>query len=329
MPKVIYRAAIGCATILSAVGCGVTDAPRGSILPSQVQPASDRFQNAAWSEPVHLGIEVNSSSRELRPVLSPDELSLYFNSDRPGGFGNLDLWVSKRACSDCAWESAVNLGPTINGPGSDGSAAFSNDGHLLFFTASKADGFGGEDIYVSYRGDPHDDFAWGVPVNLGPDVNTAGSENGAAFLQNAQGAYAELYFNRLSNGTSSDIYRVQLRRRGGLVETVGPAVAVDELNVPGAFNQSPSIRGDGRELIFWSTRPGGLGQSDLWVSTRQTPHDAWSTPLNLGVPVNSVFAELEASLSLDGRTLVFSANMMRGGFGRQDIWMSTRTETTP
>jgi Tol biopolymer transport system component len=290
----------------------------------------DRFQNDEWSEPVHLGPEVNSSSRELRPSISPDELSLYFNSDRLGGFGDLDLWISRRDCKDCPWQPAVNAGPTINGPGSDGGAAFSNDGHLLFFVATKpSGGFGGEDIYVSYREDPHDDFGWGPPVNLGPDVNTAGSDNSPAFVQNAQGAYAELYFNRSSTANETEIYRVQLRRNGDVVETLGPAVPVEELNFAGAFNNSPTIRGDGKELIFWSNRPGGLGQSDLWVSTRQTPHDSWSPPVNLGAPVNSVFGELDASLSLDGRTLYFSATMNRGSLGRQDIWMSTRTPSTP
>ena len=329
MTRSIKLSTLGLAAILSLTGCDTTDLTSGPAAPSRVQPTLDRFQNAEWSEPVHLGSEVNSSSRELRPSISPDELSLYFNSDRPGGLGNLDLWISRRDCTECPWQPAVNAGPTINGPGSDGAAAFSNDGHLLFFVAVKPGGFGNEDIYVSYREDPRDDFGWGTPVNLGPDVNTADNDNSPAFVQNAQGAYAELYFNRGSNAVPGDIYRVQLRRKGDVVETLGPAVPVDELNVPGVFNESPTIRGDGKELIFWSTRTGGLGQSDLWVSTRQTPHDLWSTPANLGAPVNSVFSELDASLSLDGRTLYFSANMMRGGFGRQDIWMSTRTSAAP
>ena len=328
MTRRIQLSTLGLAAILSLTGCDTTDLTSGRATPSRVQPTLDRFQNAEWSEPVHLGSEVNSSSRELRPSISPDELSLYFNSDRPGGFGNLDLWISRRDCTECPWQPAANAGPTINGPGSDGAAAFSNDGHLLFFVAVKPGGFGNEDIYVSQREDPDDDFGWGPPVNLGPDVNTADNDNGPTFVQNAQGAYAELYFSRGSNAVPG-IYRVQLRRKGDVVETLGPAVPVDELNMPGVNNGSCTIRGDGKELIFWSTRPGGLGQTDLWVSTRQTPHDAWAPPVNVGAPVNSEFGELDASLSLDGRTLYFSATMTRGGFGRQDIWMSTRTPAAP
>src|SRR5687767_5684556 len=63
----------------------------------------DRFQDSEWSEPVHLDAPVNSPWRELRAHLSPDELSLYIASDRPGGQGAFDIWVSRRACRDCAW----------------------------------------------------------------------------------------------------------------------------------------------------------------------------------------------------------------------------------
>lgn len=279
---------------------------------------------SAWSEPVHLGPVVNSAFQELGAELSPDGHSLYFNSDRPGGLGGFDIWASRRACLDCPWETPIHLGPNINSPQTDGSPAFSADGHLLFFTSARAGGEGGEDIWVSRRTHKDDDLAWGPPLNLGPALNTPDQESSPAFLpgRGATGGHG-LYFTR-GAGAGRDIYQASVTRDG---EPLGPAVPVTELNDPFLNDADPTIRVDGRELMFWSPRPGGLGDLDIWVATRCSPRDPWSTPRNLGPPVNTSFGgEFVPALSRDGRTLVFSGNMLRGGsLGRQDLWMSTRT----
>jgi len=93
--------------------------------------------------------------------MSKDELSLYFLSDRPGGFGNLvsttgcmdnfDLWVARRASTEGPWETAVNLGPTINTARNEGGPALSPDGHLLFFSSDRATTGILHDIYLSRR----------------------------------------------------------------------------------------------------------------------------------------------------------------------------------
>jgi WD40 repeat protein len=103
-------------------------------------------------------------------------------------------------------------------------------------------------------------------------------------------------------------------------------VLVPELSFPGRPDGFPSVRADGREVFFSSGRPlNGVPVFDLWTSTRQSVHEAWSAPLNLGVPVNSSFAEFQPDLTHDGRTLLFIAGAGRGGEGGLDIWMSTRT----
>lgn len=71
---------------------------------------------------------------------------------------------------------------------------------------------------MSRRDDPHDDFGWSEPVNLGPPVNTALQENAPFYLQNAGEGMAQLYFNRVNPATGiSDIYRIAIRRTGELV----------------------------------------------------------------------------------------------------------------
>lgn len=109
-------------------------------------------------------------------------------------------------------------------------------------------------------------------------------------------------------------------------ETRGPAILIPELSDPVATDQGATLRTDGREIFFFSTRAGGLGGADLWTSTRRSVHDSWSTPVNPGAALNSSAAEQQPSLSSDGRTLVF-ASSRAGGFGGTDIWISTRTSS--
>src|SRR5207253_147019 len=127
---------------LLLVACESQSAPVGVKLQAM------SFANSEWSEPVHLDAPVNSRCQDQTPTMSKDELSLYFLSDRPGGFGNLvsttgcmdnfDLWVAQRSSADGPWETAVNLGPTINTARNDVGPALSPDGHLLFFSSDRA-----------------------------------------------------------------------------------------------------------------------------------------------------------------------------------------------
>ena len=320
-------------TVVLVVGIVVACTGDAPIQPRPVDgPSAQAFPHGEWSTPEILGPAVNSSARELKPALSPDELSLYFGSDRTvagESFGGIDIWVSRRSCRDCPWEAAQNLGPVINGPGNDGQPFISQDGHLLFFTSSQGPGgFGDDDIYMSRRDDPRDDFAWGPPVNLGPNVNTADFEGGATYLQNVEDGPVNFYFTRGSSVQLPRTFATSVNRAG---EATRPAERVEGLSDNPLFTeQSATIRGDGRELIFWSSPArGGLGNTDFWVSTRRSVHEPWSTPENLGAPVNTTATELEGTLSFDGRTLVFSGGNNRGGLGRQDIWISTRRPSGP
>jgi hypothetical protein len=279
------------------------------------------FANSEWSTPENLGSTLNTAFNEQGPTLSKDGLILYFGSDRPGGSGGFDIWVSRRACADCPWDAPVNLGAAVNSAAAETGPGLSVDGHLLFFRSTREGGQGGGDVYVSRRANPNDDFAWGAPVGLGPDVNTLADEAGAEYLQSAEDGAANLYFNRAPPGGTADLYSAPITGDG---ETRGPAVLISELSHPTATDQGPTVRTDGREMLFFSTRPGGAGGADLWTSTRRSVHDPWSTPLNLGTPLNSMAAEQQPNLSSDGRTLVF-ASSRPGSFGGTDIYVSTRT----
>jgi Tol biopolymer transport system component len=275
---------------------------------------------AEWSEPVNLGAPINSTGADQSPTLSADNLSLYFASDRPGGLGGVDLWVSHRATPESAWETPVNLGPAINSADVESGPDLSLDGHLLFFQSSRPGGEGSNDIYVSHRADVNDDFGWGDPVNVGSGVNTAAGEFGPWFSENGADGPV-LYFARGPNNTFTQLYSAPVTRDGS---SRGPATPVAELNDPNVTQGRPTVRVNGREIVFYSNRPGGLGGSDLWTATRQSVNDSWSPPVNLGAPLNSSAGELLPALSRDGRTLLFTTNNRPGGLGGMDIWMSTR-----
>jgi hypothetical protein len=93
----------------------------------------------------------------------------------------------------------------------------------------------------------------------------------------------------------------------------------------------PSISADGLVLFFMSSRAGGFGGNDLWFTRRATKNDPWGSPVNLGATVNSSLHEAFPDISADRRMLFFSEHMFGpfrpGGYGGQDLWVTTRATT--
>ena len=145
-----------------------------SVVLAQSPSAVPQFSD--WSSPVNLGPNVNAASSERQVSITHRGLSLYFDSDRLGGFGANDIYVSQRTAINAPWGPAKNLGPTINSPQAEFAPNFSADDHWMFFASARLGGFGGLDIWSSYRADIDDDFGWGAPQNLGPTVNTSAAD---------------------------------------------------------------------------------------------------------------------------------------------------------
>jgi hypothetical protein len=283
-------------------------------------------QFSDWSEPVNLGPVVNSEFNDQHPAISADGLSLYVTSDRPGGSGNFDIYVSHRASVNDEWGPPQNLGPIINTEFEDSVPTFSRDGHRMYFESGRP-GYGGNDIWVSFREDTTDDFAWQPAANLGNGVNTKTWEGGPTLFEDRRTGITTLYFTRCVSGPPCgfgdpnekwDIYASVMNEDG----TFGTAVPVPELN-SGYRDTRTAIRSDGLELILTSSRPGGFGGIDLWVSTRESTDDPWTAPKNLGPIINSKYKEGAPALSCDARTLYFYSNRP-GGFGNNDLYVSTR-----
>jgi Tol biopolymer transport system component len=277
-----------------------------------------------WDTPVNLGPTVNSPYREQTPSILADGLSLLFSSNRPGGSGiSSDLWVATRATKDDSFGPPVNLEPMINSLAGEVCPNISTDGSTLYFAAFlRPGGPGSWDIWQASVV-PAAKFTFGTGANLGPTVNSSASDTAPCI--SADGL--ELFFSSYRSGGYGG-FDMYVATRATTEDAWGMPV-----NLGSAVNSSyadgcQSISADGLSLYFSSDRPGGSGNFDLWVTTRATVSDSWSTPINLGPTVNSLADEMAPSISADSLSLYFSgyrsAFVRPGGFGSADLWVTTR-----
>jgi hypothetical protein len=280
---------------------------------------------SAWSTAEKID-EIGGNSSELNtefqdgcPIQSPDGLSLYLASNRPGGEGLLDIWVARRESVDDPWGAPQNLGEPVNSAADDFCPTPVRGGGLYFVSREALPGSCGMgDIYFTRR---NSDGGWREPRRLacaptGP--NSALDEQGPSYVEIGEKAF--LYFSRSPASGPGDLY-VSKRPAGG---SFGPAQPVASLNDAAANDIQPNLRKDGREIVFSSNRLGTLGGQDVWAATRESLGDPWSAPVNLGPAVNTGASESRPSLSWDARTLLFGRTP--GPEGSGDIYVSTRAK---
>lgn len=156
-----------------------------------------------WTKPLNLGPPVNTASNEKQPSVSADGRVLYFVSDRGGGRGGYDVWISRRS-NDGTWQEALNAGDSINSEGDEQSPFIHPDNQTLYFSSTGWPGLGRYDIYMSRK---NESDRWLPPVNLGYPINTWNNEEG--LIVNARGNKAYFSSDRLS-GQGRDIFEFDL-----------------------------------------------------------------------------------------------------------------------
>ncbi len=120
-----------------------------------------------WEEPKKLNNNINTKYQETSLALSADGNTMYFASERPGGVGGLDIYVSKRE-NGGDWGPAENLGEPINTPYNDDAPFLSFDGKTLYFSSVGHQNIGGYDVFKSEK---QADGTWGEPSNMGYPIN--------------------------------------------------------------------------------------------------------------------------------------------------------------
>ena len=158
-----------------------------------------------WSEPINLGPQVNTEFWESSPSLSSDKSTLYFSSDRPGGYGGKDLYVSHRLPTG-KWSEALNMGSSVNTAGDELAPFIHADNNTLYFTSDGLPGYGGSDLFVMRRKNANE---WNAPENLGYPINTIESD-GSLFIA-SNGVDAFYSSDRADSRGGLDLYRFELR----------------------------------------------------------------------------------------------------------------------
>ena len=224
------------------------------------QQTSERMPEGYWSTPTNLGPAVNSSVKDAQPSFSTDSLTLFFHSDREGGYGDSDLWVIRRPTIFDSWATPMNLGPTVNSPYRDAAPSISADNLNLYFLSDRPGGFGSNDIYMSSRATMNE--PWGEPVNLGPVVNSSASDDHPSV--SSDGLLLFFGSERPGGHGSADIWVTMRKTRNDpWKEPVNLGSTVNSTTGESAAN----ISADGSLLYFGSNRAGGYGDLDLY----QTP----------------------------------------------------------
>lgn len=159
--------------------------------------------DSPWTVAQPFGETINTPNYEGQPTTSPDCRELYFVSDRPGGYGGFDIWVSR--FENGLWQLPVNMGPNINTAGNETAPYMNMDNQTFYFTSDGWPGMGGSDIFMSKK---INDRTYTKAVNLGYPINTAFDEKSECMTLDGK----TMYFSSDRNGPAGnfDIYAVPL-----------------------------------------------------------------------------------------------------------------------
>lgn len=277
---------------------------------SSTPPAADvSLHEAAISS---LGAVVNTARDEFAPAVTANGRRLVFTRGNVQTPYNRDLYEA--ASDGVRWMDTLRLPAPVTTAGNEGTPSFTADGQTLYYAAEgKGDALGSSDIYIASR----QGRDWSAPVNPGFPLNTDAWDAHPSIAADGR----VLYFasNRDGGQGGIDIWRSE-RDQSGLWKVpvnLGPAV-----NTPGD-EVSPFIAADGRTLYFASDGLPGLGGTDMFMT--QFLAGAWTTPVNLGRPLNSPENDEFFALDAEGK-IVYFASRRSGGAGGLDLY---RAEPNP
>jgi len=250
-----------------------------------------RLMHGRWQLPKQV-TELNTPSADIGPAVSADGREAYLYSNRPGGHGGFDLYISRR--TENGWSKPENLGPLVNTPAHEYDPALSPDGERLFFASNRtktmqerigeldaADdardwdatlraqpGLGHFDLYSCRRETPGK--AWSSPLPM-TTLNRADANEGAPAIS-PNGLYLYFASDRAGGKGGFDLYRARLRDgEVGEVENLGPSVNT------AANEMEPAVSPEGFTLLFSSDRdrPGELYTLYQSRATEVTEETAW------------------------------------------------------
>jgi Tol biopolymer transport system component len=221
-----------------------------------------------WGAPVNVGPPVNSASNDFCPTLSRDGHTFFFVSNRPGGCGGDDIYTA-RLKTPTGFQGVANLGCAVNSVANEASPfplPQEDLGWMLYFSSNRAGGYdladaggasGDPDIYVSMR----DAGTYG-PAALVSGVNSAAADGHPNVRRDGLEIF---FFSNRPGAVGNDIYSAS---RASVWDPFGTPVNLGPTVNSAGSDTRPSLSWDGTTLYFGSTRTGGDGDSDHYVTTR-------------------------------------------------------------
>ncbi len=228
------------------------------------------FRDGQWEPPQPVR-ELSSPADDMGPILSPDGRELYFFSNRPGGRGGYDLYVSTR--QNHKWSKPKNLGPPINTPANEYDPCLDPSGKILYFASNRTERMAGQ----ASQNTPTENREW---------AGTLRAETGER---------------------TYDLYRVE---RDNHQAEWADVQSLAELNLPDSNEGAPHVSPDGAFLYFASDRPARFAEEanlDLY-RVQMLNGEIFGEAENLGPGINTKAHETEPSLSPEGFRLVFASN---------------------
>ncbi|MBI3854023.1 MAG: PD40 domain-containing protein [Verrucomicrobia bacterium] len=285
-----------------------------SVLPTNVVNLGDL--ELRFGVPTNL-TSLNSSYLEDESSISTDGLTIFFESDRPGGSGLVDIWTSTRPTAASPWGAPVNLGAPVNSASDDGSPRISPDGLSLYFGSFRAGGAGSGDIWVATRPTPTDPF--GAPVNLGPEVNSASEEFGPSITADG----LTLLFSAIDRPGGLGGGDIWISTRTNSTAPWEPARNLGAPVNTSYYDVFPCLSTDGLLLFFMSDRA-NPGTGNAWVAKRATTASPFGPPVRIRAIAEPTVRARPHAISADGTTLYFGSDRS-GGLGNWDLWQISVT----
>jgi len=159
------------------------------------------LRGKSWTEPKKLNSNINTGLQETSAAFTPDGKSIYFVSNKSGGYGGKDIYVSKQSANG-DWGPAKNLGPPINTDMDEDAVFMHPDGKTLYFCSNGHKTMGGFDIFKTV----FEDGKWSEPVNIGYPINTP--DNDVSYVLSASGKHGYYASSREGSLGKRDIFMI-------------------------------------------------------------------------------------------------------------------------
>lgn len=269
---------------------------------------------------VNLGSEINSKYDDKNPCITADGSMLVFTTRRPittndptdiEGDGKYfeNIYISYKDSSTKGFSKVGGISTTINSKAHDAATSISPDGKQLFIyynNMSEKSKRGGNIFFSKYN-----NGKWKTPESLSKPINSTYWEGGVCV--SADGKRYFFSSERPGGFGNSDIWMVEKQGKSEWTDPVNLGSEVNTIYDEAGMFLAP----DGKTLFFCSNGPKSMGGYDIFKTIYE--NGKWTTPVNLGYPINSPSKEGQLSLSADGLTAYISSDR-KGGLGENDLY---------